>query len=93
MRLLGSKKYSSDFKSSLVIILAIFFALLIIVAAIILHLDSKSSAVLLRDDGTMLCGNWKVDVDEECDDGNKADGDGCNVRCNTEPAAGEILPL
>jgi len=37
------------------------------------------------------CGNGKVEAGEECDDGNKAGGDGCGATCRTEnqsPAPG-----
>lgn len=31
-----------------------------------------------------FCGNGVVDVEEECDDGGNADGDGCSVDCRIE---------
>lgn len=31
------------------------------------------------------CGDRHVDPDEECDDGNTADGDGCDTHCRLEP--------
>ena len=31
-----------------------------------------------------LCGNGTIDAEETCDDGNKADGDGCSKDCQTE---------
>lgn len=34
-----------------------------------------------------LCGNGVVDVYEECDDGNYANGDGCSCSCRIEPLA------
>ena len=30
---------------------------------------------------TPVCGDGSVDSDEECDDGNGADGDGCAADC------------
>jgi len=30
------------------------------------------------------CGNAVVELAEACDDGNRADGDGCSARCSTE---------
>lgn len=35
-----------------------------------------------------LCGNATVEAPETCDDGNKADGDGCSATCSKEGAAG-----
>ena len=38
---------------------------------------------------TNLCGNGTVDLGEQCDDGNTANGDGCSATCQTEgPLAG-----
>ena len=31
-----------------------------------------------------VCGDWKVEGDEECDDGNTTDGDGCDSHCRIE---------
>jgi len=39
-------------------------------------------------DGTSVCGNDVVEGDEECDDGNKTDGDGCDSDC-TLPDCGD----
>jgi len=40
-----------------------------------------------------LCGNGKIDLGEECDDGNKNDGDGCNKECKREnPICNGIIP-
>lgn len=33
-----------------------------------------------------LCGNGRVDVGEECDDGDRAAGDGCDGACAVEPS-------
>ncbi len=33
------------------------------------------------------CGNGTVEADEECDDGNTADGDCCSATCSAEPPA------
>jgi len=38
------------------------------------------------------CGNKKVDEDEECDDGNKTDGDGCNSKCQKEETVPPSIP-
>jgi len=35
--------------------------------------------------GCPVCGNLEIDQDETCDDGNIADGDGCDSNCLTEP--------
>ena len=36
--------------------------------------------------GGMVCGDGTVDLDEECDDGNTASGDGCTADCTSELA-------
>jgi cysteine-rich repeat protein len=36
--------------------------------------------------GTLLCGNGSVDPGEQCDDGNRSDGDCCSAHCLFEPA-------
>jgi cysteine-rich repeat protein len=33
------------------------------------------------------CGDGVLNLDEECDDGNRADGDGCDATCGTEDTA------
>lgn len=35
--------------------------------------------------GAPLCGNGELDFDEQCDDGNVADGDCCAANCGLEP--------
>lgn len=37
---------------------------------------------------TGLCGNGIVDIDEECDDANKASGDGCSSNCLSDETCG-----
>ena len=48
------------------------------------------------DPPTPVCGNGFLEADEECDDGNLADGDGCNaacaVPCGLELAVTELAP-
>jgi cysteine-rich repeat protein len=34
------------------------------------------------------CGNWIIDADEECDDGNMKNGDGCSATCKKVSACG-----
>jgi cysteine-rich repeat protein len=34
--------------------------------------------------GTTTCGDGKLDLDEECDDGNSVGGDGCSSTCKIE---------
>jgi cysteine-rich repeat protein len=34
---------------------------------------------------SVLCGNGRIDPQEECDQGNVADGDGCDSHCRIEP--------
>lgn len=41
----------------------------------------------------MTCGDGVVDVSEQCDDGNRDDGDGCNSNCGEEPVAPECTTL
>lgn len=36
-------------------------------------------------ENTTACGDGTVDHGEECDDGNRTNGDGCNRRCDLEP--------
>jgi cysteine-rich repeat protein len=36
---------------------------------------------------TVACGNELLDADEQCDDGNRVDGDGCDSACALEPGA------
>ncbi|MCX4242723.1 RCC1 domain-containing protein [Paraliomyxa miuraensis] len=38
-----------------------------------------------------LCGNGAVDAGEACDDGNRTDGDGCQVDCTVSPGAAEVV--
>lgn len=40
-----------------------------------------------------ICGDGVVDVSEQCDDGNRDDGDGCNSTCGEEPVAPECTTL
>ncbi|HEX5035668.1 MAG TPA: Calx-beta domain-containing protein [bacterium] len=49
-------------------------------------LGVSEAALTIADDET--CGNGAVDSGEECDDGNAADGDGCNASCQTESGNG-----
>lgn len=35
-----------------------------------------------------MCGNGKKEASEACDDGNRANGDGCSVSCQSEPRCG-----
>jgi cysteine-rich repeat protein len=37
----------------------------------------------------VLCGNGSIDAGEQCDDGNRADGDGCESTCQFDP--GRVL--
>jgi cysteine-rich repeat protein len=36
-----------------------------------------------------VCGDGYVDVSEECEDGNRAEGDGCSSACQLEPVCGD----
>ena len=39
------------------------------------------------------CGNYELDVGEECDDGNLNDGDGCSSTCRKEALSGKTCDL
>jgi cysteine-rich repeat protein len=40
------------------------------------------------DAASSLCGNDGIDGEEQCDDGNRDNGDGCSADCTLEPAMG-----
>jgi len=44
------------------------------------YVDSGSANVT----GTAVCGNYAVETNEECDDGNSLSGDGCSSTCKKE---------
>ena len=44
--------------------------------------------VLLTPTNPAVCGNGTVEAGEQCDDGNTADGDGCDSNCQIEPVCG-----
>jgi cysteine-rich repeat protein len=46
--------------------------------------DDQGDGTIVDDDG---CGDGVVDIGEQCDDGNTADGDCCSSDCTFEPAA------
>ena len=46
--------------------------------------QSVTSPVLQYTHGEAFCGDGRVDVTEQCDDGNLRDGDGCSLRCVIE---------
>lgn len=70
-----------------------------LVAAAAMSLQSMgggtASLVSARETGSGLfhlfripsCGDGKLDAGEQCDDGNRANGDGCTNRCRTEPTS------
>lgn len=39
----------------------------------------------LNDSSEANCGNGESNIGEQCDDGNKNDGDGCSAKCSIEP--------
>jgi len=41
-----------------------------------------------RDKAPKPCGNYRLDADEVCDDGNHADGDGCSADCTSDETCG-----
>ncbi|MEM6991331.1 MAG: hypothetical protein AAF721_12555, partial [Myxococcota bacterium] len=49
--------------------------------------DEETDAAGASEDGapTESCGNAMLDEGEECDDGNAADGDGCEADCRWTP--------
>jgi len=38
-----------------------------------------------------LCGDSKIEGDEQCDDGNNVDGDGCSLKCKVETCGDKIV--
>ena len=44
-----------------------------------------ASACSDSDESTSTCGDFAVESGEACDDGNTANGDGCNATCDVEP--------
>lgn len=47
--------------------------------------ETGLSATLSYVHGQSYCGDGTLDKDEECDDGNRSSGDGCDAGCNLEP--------
>lgn len=45
------------------------------------------------DPGLTPCGNARLDPGEECDDGNRRNGDGCNLRCQLERSDNIVLDV
>jgi cysteine-rich repeat protein len=61
------------------------------------YFDTAISAMRLCADGawrTLIdsCGNGSVDAGEQCDDGNKTDGDGCSSACKYVCGDGVLVP-
>jgi len=44
--------------------------------------DSSGNVIYCRQFNT--CGDRNIDGDEECDDGNRLEGDGCSIDCKNE---------
>lgn len=55
-----------------------------IMAAVFIPRDTAGSLSAVSSTVSTSCGNGYVDVAEECDDGNRDDGDGCNEACLLE---------
>ncbi len=60
-----------------------------------LYFDTKTNAVRYCALGLWrsladTCGNGALDANEECDDGNNADGDGCSANCKTICGDGKV---
>ncbi|MDP2600049.1 MAG: myxococcus cysteine-rich repeat containing protein [Deltaproteobacteria bacterium] len=53
---------------------------------------SVVSKQLYGDTSIPVCGNNKMEGDEECDDGNRADGDGCSSTCKNQLKPEESAP-
>ena len=51
-------------------------------------LDDVCLVIAAQGPGGASCGNGAVDEDEQCDDGNVADGDGCSAVCEPEVPGG-----
>jgi len=49
----------------------------------------QSSTIFYYPDGTSgpICGNWVVEWDEQCDDGNTENNDGCNMFCMNDTSS------
>ena len=54
------------------------------VAEAILKKLEKEKLDKEREKKTPVCGDWVLDLEEECDDGNTLDGDGCSNSCKIE---------
>lgn len=60
---------------------------LLLMSAIVLGAcESTAQTCVDGDQKSCTCGNGVLDPGEGCDDGNTANGDGCNIRCNVEPS-------
>lgn len=56
---------------------------------LIFSLDSaQASGVSVTGRVASICGNWIVELEEECDDGNNTSGDGCSATCQEENGNG-----
>jgi len=55
--------------------------------------DSELSLGVAKVTGGVPCGNGVLDLGEICDDGNLADGDGCNAVCDLEGCQVPDLPI
>jgi cysteine-rich repeat protein len=52
----------------------------------------QAYATIVLRPGASACGNFRVETDETCDDGNRVSGDGCSFRCHVEPSQDAGLP-
>ena len=51
------------------------------------------SDVVIEDQSDALCGNSKIDIGEQCDDGNTDNGDSCSATCQFEFNGTEIVGM
>jgi hypothetical protein len=56
-----------------------------LIAAVNVALDGCMIPTPTVPPGPVDCGNGTADAEEECDDGNRDDGDGCDAACQLEP--------
>ena len=65
-------------------LIAVTLIALLFTAGLVFAISNFSTKVLACHDIFPVCGNGEVELGEECDDGNTADGDGCSADCDIE---------
>jgi len=69
------------------IVLLFLLGIILVIPLLSVEAEEMSTSVIV-----MVCGNEKVEGDEECDDGNTESGDGCSSTCQTEEEEEEPPP-